>query len=330
MCKFLTTHHCRLSTLVELSDLRARKTRWPELWKAVEKLATDFFSADLDPETLRAAHDWVPVTSHQSTRAFPAPPTNTSEAKQMRIIAVESTIAAILTRHVFQPVGLDTGFATALSHLAHTSPDKESFYRSSHLAVLDSLAEYRLTVANRAVNDAVAEILGSVSRVVPAARMQKFQDQLGKVCSEAYGAWQVFQQYGERYEVDMDGDVESYDPVPLWQSSPAETPKTNEAGKTPSPGPVQNGKRAERAERVTPWTTLVTPVWPLLKVVSAGGAVPRMSGLALFPDQTRAAEEQVMRANRRASRGGGKKEERKSGSRPVSLGAILQSSPKSP
>ena len=302
--------------------------RWSQLWTYVNQLATTFFSEDLEEETLREAHDFEPNTSHQYQKTFPSPSTNTTEAKQMRIIAVNSRIATVLTRHIFRPVGMDNSFAVAVSNLARANPDMESFYRSSHLAVLESLPDYRLSIVTRTVKAAVAEIVSSVSCIVKAENKEEFRARLEDVCKRASEEWQAFQRYSERYEADMDGDKACYEHVPLWQPAKAQTPKTNGTAKTPSLGPVQNvQKAAEQAEVKTPSAAIVTSVWPLLKVVGTAGADPEISGLALFSDQTRRVEEQVRRENRKASREESKQDDWKSSKRPVSLGAFLQGSP---
>lgn len=309
-------------------NLSIRGTRWSQLWTYINQTATDFFSEDLDEKTAWEAHEFEPSTSHQYPKTFPAPVTNTTEAKQVRIIAVNSIIARALTRHIFRPIGIDGGLATAVSNLAGTNPGMEAFYRSSHLAVLDSLPDYKLSVVNRAVKAAVTEILGSVSCILKDEKKEDFRAHLEDVCKTADREWQVYQRYQERYEVDMDGDKACYDHVPLWKPSSADAPKSNGTAKMPSSGPVQNGQKTEHTEVKTSSAAIVTSVWPLLKVVDITGAAPRISGLALFSDQTRRVEEQVRRENRKASREESKLEDRKSGKRPVSLGAILQSSPK--
>lgn len=252
----------------------------------------------------------------------------------MRIVGVGSAIASALTRHIFRPpVGIGGGFDVALSGLARADPDMESFYRSSHLAVLGKLSEYRASVFNRAVKTAVSEILTSVDRILPATKMQEFRVHLEDVCRIADEDWQAIQRYKERYEVDMDGDKRFYEHVPLWRPVGAESPKTNGAAKTPPPGQASHGQKAERrspAEGGAKPVPIVTSVWPLLRVVGAAGTVRMISGWALFSDQTREAEEQVLRESRRAGREEGRRDEKKGGPRPISLGKFLPGSPKSP
>ena len=309
-------------------NLPIRGTRWSQLWTYVNHVVTTFFSEDLDEKTLKEAHDFVPSTSHQYPRDFPSPANNTPEAKQMRIIAVNSIIATALTRHIFQPIGIDRAFATAVSEMAHTNPDMEAFYRSSHLAVLDNLPGYRLSVVSRATKAAVADILTFVGCILNDDNKEKFQACIEDICKRADSEWQVYQRYGERYEVDMHGDKACYDHAPLWKPSKEDTFRSNGTAKAPSPGPSQNGQKTEYAEVKASSAAVVASVWPLLKVVGIAGIVPKISGLALFSDQTRRVEEQVRRENRKASREESKQEDRKSGKRPLSLGAYLQSSPK--
>lgn len=295
------------------------------MWTKVNQVATDFFSEDLDKKTLGEAHEFEPRTSHQYSKPFPSPATNTIEAKQMRIIAVNSIIATALTQYIFRPIGMDSGFATAMSDLASTNPDKEAFYRSSHLDVLDSLPDYRLAIVNRAVRAAVADTVNSVRYILKDENREQFRVQVEDIYKMADREWRAFQRYEERYEVEMDGDKACYDHAPLWKPSKATTPKSNGTAKMPSLGPVQNGQKMEHVEVKTSSAAVVTSVWPLLRVVGIAGAVPSVSGLALFSDQTRCVEEQVKRENRKASREESKQDDRKSGKRPVS---ILQSSPR--
>lgn len=253
-----------------------------------------------------------------------------TEAKQMRIVAVSSIIANALTRHIFRPIGMDISFEAAMSDAARANPGLESFYRSSHLAILESLPDYKAFVVTRSVKAAVAEIISSVGCILTAENKQAFQDHAEDVCRTASRVWQAFQRYDERYEVDMDGERSCYEHASLWKPAREGAPcKTNGAAKTPSPAPVQNGQRAaERAEVKVPSASVVTSVWPLLKIVGTAGAVPRISGVALFTDQTKRVEEQIRRESRRASRGDGKQDDRKSSKRPASIGAFLQGSPK--
>lgn len=304
-----------------------RVTRWEELWIVVNQLATAFFSEDLDPEALLEANGFTISTSHQYSKAFPCPATNTTEAKQMRIIAASSIIAIALSRHVFRPVGMDSGLDRAVSELARTNPEMESFYRASHLAVLENLDEYRRPLTNMAIKRAVTEILSSVSQILPPARAQEFHVNLQDVCERAEREWQVFQRYEERYEVDMDGDKAYYDHAPLWKPSKENTPKSNGAVKTPSVGPVQNGQRAaEHAEVKASSAAIIVSVWPLLKMVGPAGADLQISGLALFSDQTRRVEEQFKRESRKASREENKRDDGKHSKR-LSV-SILRGSPK--
>lgn len=249
----------------------------------------------------------------------------------MRIVAVDSIIALALTQHIFRPVGMDNAFATAMTTLAHTNPDMEAFYRSSHLIVIDQLSGYTRSVVDQARKTAIKEIINSVTQILPAEKIRDFRIHLEDVCRVAEGEWQTFQRYTERYELDMAGDVHCYDPVPLWQPASTESPKGNGAAKIPAKGQACNGQKVERplpSEGKGKSAVLVTSVWPLLRAVGTAGAVTTFSGWALFSDQTKEADEQVMRAKRQTSREEGKQEEKKSGSRPLSLGAFLPGSQK--
>lgn len=304
--------------------------QWSQLWGEVNQLATDFFSDDLAQETLQATHSWAPSTRARYEKEFPCPANNSSVAKQMRIVAVTAIVASALTLHIFRPVGMDKALADATSELARTDPEKESFYRSSHLAVLESLQNYKLSVTNRAVTSAFSKIHDSVAWMLSEERSKEFRDRLDGVCRLANAKWQVFQTYRERYEVEMEGDRD-YEPVSLWQPPRGDARGANGVnGAATAPAPLNGQKREHKKSAEEKPAVVVTPVWPLIKVVGLEGEDTRISGLALFSDQTRAAEEQIRRARRVSSREEGKQEEKKNGSsKPLSIGKFLPSSPKS-
>lgn len=248
----------------------------------------------------------------------------------MRTIAASTTIALALTRYIFRPIGLDDGCAEAMSRLARENPNMESFHRSAHLAAIDAQPDYRDTIIDRAVKAATADIIQSVGQILLAANIREFQSQLEGVCRTAQREWRVFQQYKERYEVDMAGDDRFYDSVPLWEPAEAASPKTNGAANKSAQDAARNNQKTERtlpAKQKSKSAILVAYVWPLLKVVDASGYVPKLEGLALFSDQTKEAEEQIMRLNRQVNRKEGKQDEKM---RPISIRMFLPSPPKSP
>ncbi|SPN99202.1 uncharacterized protein DNG_02239 [Cephalotrichum gorgonifer] len=319
----------RVNLVVESGDDVSE--RWIELWKMINQLATDYFSDDLDPDTLQGARGWKPSTSEEGSTNFPSPATNSKEAKQMRIIAVDTAIALALMEHIFWPVGIEREFSEALSDLACLSPDMESFHRSSYLAVIDKMEDYQNETVDRAVKAARKEILSSISQILPEAKTKDFGNRLEHVCKVAAREWRIFQQYKERYEVDTAAGENSYRPVPLWQpAAEASSPRTNGAARHPTSDDTRSNQSAERpspSRRKSKSSAVVTCVWPMLKVANTSSSVPNIPGLALVSYQTSEAEEQVRREKRRTSRGESKEDENTNISRPMAkIGKFLPGS----
>jgi len=255
------------------------------------------------------------------------------KAKQMRIVGVDSIIASALTRHIFRPIGRDDDFVAALSELAVSNPNMESFCRSSHFAVMEKLPRYRDSVIDKAVKAAVRDVIKGVSPILSDATIRQFRIDLEDTCRIAEQEWQVFQRYKKRYEVDMEGDKEFYFPVPLWQPSEGNDSREVNRSETKSAqdqaGNGQKGKQLPSTERRPDLGPIVTSVWPLLRVVEANGANPLFSGWALFWDQAKVAQEQVKKANREAARSVNKQDETKRSPRPLFHAAFSAGSPKS-
>jgi hypothetical protein len=308
------------------------------MWSWVSELATRHFEVNLDAGNLPAVAVWKVELREKYSVDFPLPATNLTEAKQMRIIAVQFIIAKALTRHIFCPAGRDDTFAKIASAVAAEKPDLESFHRSTYLMMIEHQPGYKDFMIERAVMEVTNEIMDRVSStMLSGERREQFRGDVENVCKDIAREWQGFQLCQEKYEADMSGDKDNYYPTPLWEgpaNAKRHSPKVNGAEKKPgqdNSGHSQRGKQQHPSTSVGDakvlQSTIVTAVWPSLRIPSVEG--PIYSGWALFADQAKDAQEQAMRSNRHSIRNGAKQDEQKSSPRAPSLGAFFPALSKS-
>lgn len=163
----------------------------------------------------------------------PLPPSNSEEAKQMRLAVILAILAREIDKHIFQPTYIlseDSWIREVLANLALKNAKKESFCRSLLLSIepesQTKLLEGRIQAV---VRNVAVYFLGLLSD----AQYQEFHRSLEKVTRRAADIWIKIQRAQAKYEPDFEprlyGDHE-WTPFLSPDDGPAVDQNADDAG----------------------------------------------------------------------------------------------------
>ena len=167
------------------------------------------------------------------------PQSNSTIAKELRIVKVLAILAELIDKYLFQPTYLlpeDSQFKELLYRLAPKEPEKEKFLRGMMLSILE---EEQKTSEAHMINEAMKELFGEdgVEEVVSQTVITEFKQSLRDLLDEAQGVWQDVQH--STYAFISDFDYTQIDGIE-WQLFKFETTDTTERAVTSSPVSTQD------------------------------------------------------------------------------------------
>ncbi|OAA36487.1 hypothetical protein NOR_07566 [Metarhizium rileyi] len=213
--------------LVQLLPLEKMKTQIRDALDAMFNCAWDYFQRTLgqDIETsvlLRSSSQAIVLKGYN----MPFPPSNTSIAKGMRVVAGLMTYAKALTTHVFRPTYITQNHELdgVLSLAAVENSQQAACVRA---VLLKALPERQKKNQDEGVNQVVKEVSDAVGHWVQ--EREVFEAELKEVCERAAEAWSKIQVIEERIWPDSHFEVpEEWQVLPLAASTPEADPAEQE------------------------------------------------------------------------------------------------------
>jgi hypothetical protein len=125
----------------------------------------------------------------------PLPQSNSSIAKELRIIKVLGILAEVIDKHMLQPtyqLSEDCQFRGLLYKLGFTEPNKQQFLRGMILSVLH---DQRESAEDYLVNQAVKELMrdDGIENIIPPALVNDFVSQLTNLLEDVQEVWRAAQ-----------------------------------------------------------------------------------------------------------------------------------------
>ncbi|OJZ80468.1 hypothetical protein ASPFODRAFT_53287, partial [Aspergillus luchuensis CBS 106.47] len=170
------------------------------LWEYAKTELYPHLNVDFPSETLRDISPWDRLRHCDLVRAnqVPLPCSSTSVAKQMRFSVILAILAREIAKHIFQPTyiaPMEDHFEKALSNLAATNSEKESFCRSILLSIDP---ETQARICHKNVQSAVKNVSAYLDELLP-------EDQRSaKVIQKAVDIWKPVQRAQRRYVPDFE------------------------------------------------------------------------------------------------------------------------------
>lgn len=167
--------------------------------------------------------------------SLPLPPSNTSAAKQMRVVAGLMMLAKALVTHIFKSTYMTKSheFDKVLSLIAQQHPLQESFVRA---ALLRALPDTQKKVQEESVDKVVQEVSKAVGPWLQ--NEQAFVAGLRQVCDRASITWALLQRVEERIWPDVNFQLpEDWLPLPISRHAPIRpSSQNNQRSVLPSGG----------------------------------------------------------------------------------------------
>ncbi|KAL7649261.1 hypothetical protein ACMYSQ_012372 [Aspergillus niger] len=183
------------------------------LWEYAKTELYPHLNVDFPSETLRPEEiGWQDISPWDRLRhcdlvranQVPLPCSNTSVAKQMRFSVILAILAREIAKHIFQPTyiaPMEDYFEKALSNLAATNSEKESFCRSILLSI-EPETQARICLKN--VQSAVKNVSAYLDELLPEDQRNAFLRSLSKVIQKAVDIWKPVQHAQRRYVPDFE------------------------------------------------------------------------------------------------------------------------------
>ncbi|RYP86378.1 hypothetical protein DL769_000762 [Monosporascus sp. CRB-8-3] len=275
------------------------------LFTTVHNLAKTFFSESLSRSVLDDDNLWKDI--HDQIKWLPLPPSNTPDAKQMRIAACIAALGSRFVRLIFVPVYLqsDTGeqqsdageLSGLLSNLAAADAPREAYLRS---VLLDVLPDEQDRIRKQRTIDIVNAVCTGIGRLLDEQKKAAFRDGVEEACRAAAECWQKLRLLKTKVDPFMPEATEEtaenvtdeyWLPAPLALGLPAN--KSPEPNRTlPVNNDVPNGHKQHTIEP----SDVRNFIWPAFII---GERIEK--GFVLLRSQTKVAKEET-RSKRTARR----------------------------
>ncbi|RDH26166.1 hypothetical protein BDQ94DRAFT_176594 [Aspergillus welwitschiae] len=181
------------------------------LWEYAKTELYPHLNVDFPSETLREI-GWQDISPWDRLRhcdlvranQVPLPCSNTSVSKQMRFSVILAILAREIAKHIFQPTYItptEDYFEKALSNLAATNSERESFCRSILLSI-DPETQARICLKN--VQSAVNNVSAYLDELLPEDQRSAFLRSLSKVIQKAVDIRKPVQRAQRRYVPDFE------------------------------------------------------------------------------------------------------------------------------
>jgi hypothetical protein len=158
---------------------------------------------------------WDKLRKENSIPSIPLVPSNSLEAKGMRLAMTMAILSRELCKYIFQPNYLlpdDSEIQGVFSHLAENNTEKESFCRRVLLSVDDNAEDRnRQTRIQTVVRNVSSYLWAFLSET----QYDSIRINIEKIVQKAAELWLLIQRAPQRYETDfelVDFDIDDYKP----------------------------------------------------------------------------------------------------------------------
>lgn len=134
----------------------------------------------------------------------PLVPSNSPEAKGMRLVMTLAILSREICKHIFQPnyiLPKDSEIHGILSHLAESDTEKESFCRRILLSI-DHNAEERILQAR--IQTVIRNMSSYLWTLLSESQHDSIRIRIGRIVQKAADFWLPIQRAQQRYETDFD------------------------------------------------------------------------------------------------------------------------------
>lgn len=162
------------------------------MFETVHRLATTFFSDGLPKATLENGGLWEDL--HDKLKWLPLPPSNSKEARQMRMAACVGALGSRFAGHIFVPMYVepDAGEITnLLSSLSNTDSAREVYLRSVLLSVDP---EHQKNIMRKRFVEIIETVHKTLGCLVREEKQSAFEAELREVCRVAVECWEFIRQ----------------------------------------------------------------------------------------------------------------------------------------
>ncbi|CAG7932658.1 unnamed protein product [Penicillium olsonii] len=201
-------------------DESSISTNFSDLWIfALREMAT-VLKEDLVEKVLKDTSTWEKLRKENvrfSQQYVPMTPSNSPEAKGMRLAMILAILSREICKHIFQPNYIlpeDSEIHGILSHLAENDTEKESFYRRILLSLSLNAEE---TLLQARVQTVVRNMSSYLWKLLSETQHDSIRASIGRIAQKAADFWLPVQRAQQRYETEFDlVDLEDDD----WEPFP--------------------------------------------------------------------------------------------------------------
>ncbi|EFR04885.1 hypothetical protein MGYG_07886 [Nannizzia gypsea CBS 118893] len=248
--------------------------KFDELWSFATTEIHSCLTEDLSSKALqdRTAWDhfrkWADTLRHR----IPLPHSNSSAAKDMRLVLTLAILAREIDRQIFQPTYIfpeDNQLREILVDLAATDSEKELFSRRLLLSINP---EAQAEAGRSRIQAVVRNTSQCFFKLLSESKYEEFRRCIEKVAQRAADFWQPIQRAKSKYEPDFE-PTESGDPE--WK--PFVFPGGPENGPAPAESRPSDGGQAEELLTVFPCISAIenNVCYPLNTVTQVWKPLPQ-------------------------------------------------------
>ncbi|KAF4120874.1 hypothetical protein GMORB2_2360 [Geosmithia morbida] len=309
------------SLMVELRDTEENEDNLAKILRnfftTSYKLIDRFLGQDLPSECL--AQSWstaAQVKQDLESRGIkapqlPLPPSNSEDAKRMRVALGLLVYGRELARSIWRPTYLteDEDINNVLDRLSINHPRHESHLRATILGVIQVLPEQQQTAKQKRITRVKHQVYKSLAGLIPEDRHAEFKADIQKLTTKMGDTWEKTQRLETMVEPNFDDFVpEDWKPFPEPTDVNAQSEPVPEQSETPVDGDTGAVQETDDEDDT------VCVLWPvfLYPSIDEGGDLVRLqNGYILLRKQCRAAEaeseesEKASRADRKIKRQNG-------------------------
>ncbi|KAJ5659849.1 hypothetical protein N7507_006300 [Penicillium longicatenatum] len=199
-------------------DERSISTNFSELWAFSLSEMFTALREDLDETVLKDKSIWEKLRKEIARFAvqyFPLVPSNSSEAKGMRLAMILAILSREICKNIFQPNYIlpeDSAIHGILSRLAENNTEKESFYRRVLLSIDENAGE---KILQTRIQTVVRNMSSLLWELLSETQHDSIRTSIERIVQKAAEFWLPIQRAQQRYETEFDLiDLEDDD----WES----------------------------------------------------------------------------------------------------------------
>ncbi|KAL2695994.1 hypothetical protein AAEP93_003294 [Penicillium crustosum] len=178
-----------------------------DLWVFASSEVFAILREDLDEEVLKDKSIWDKLRKENTKIAqnnIPLVPSNSLEAKGMRLAMTMAILSRELCKYIFRPNYLlpdDSEIQGVLSHLAEDNTEKESFCRRILLSI-DHSAEERIRQTR--IQTVIRNVSSYLWALLSETQHDSIRISIEKIVQKAAGFWLPIQRAQQRYETEFE------------------------------------------------------------------------------------------------------------------------------